>query len=560
MIRVGIVGVGPRGASVLERLVANARVSGKAVDIHLVDPYPPGPGAVWRADQPSDLLMNVVASETTLFTDDSVRCAGPIRPGPNLYEWADGLQPWAYPSRALYSRYLSWFIDRILNSLPAGVRVNVHKGFAVGLDDAGPQVLHVEGVGRLELDAVVLAQGHVGRRMSPSEQANADFAARHGLFYSPPANPLDVDWAAIPAGEPVLVRGLGLNFFDAVAMLTTVRGGLFEPDNDRLRYRPSGGEPVLYVGSRRGVPLRARAEIRVENAPVYRPRFFDAAAVAGLRARAGSLRFRADVWPLLEKELGGYGIDCDTLDRPLQTLRFADRDELTRWMLEYLDSDVAAALNPADSPLKTMTAALRDLRGAVRTVVSHRGLTGSSYRDELEGWFAGFITLVSSGPPASRIAELAALARAGLIRFVGPGMTVTQDDGRFTASSPTVDGPAISAQAFVEARLPEPDLATTTDPLLSYLRDRGAVRRHVIPDPDGDDYVTGAVDVTEVPFRVINSSGVAHPRRFAFGIPTEGVQWTTAIGARPGVNSALLRQSDAIARAVLELDLERGAS
>lgn len=52
-LAVCVVGAGPRGLSVLERLCAAARqtLRGTPLRIHLVDPHPPGPGAVWRVDQ-----------------------------------------------------------------------------------------------------------------------------------------------------------------------------------------------------------------------------------------------------------------------------------------------------------------------------------------------------------------------------------------------------------------------------------------------------------------------------------------------------------------------------
>src|SRR5687767_4787604 len=73
---IAVVGVGPRGTSVLERLCASAPelTPDTALTIHLVDPAPPGPGRVWRTDQSAELLMNTVASQVTLFTDDSVAC------------------------------------------------------------------------------------------------------------------------------------------------------------------------------------------------------------------------------------------------------------------------------------------------------------------------------------------------------------------------------------------------------------------------------------------------------------------------------------------------------
>ena len=48
-----------------------------------------------------------------------------------------------------------------------------------------------------------------------------------------------------------------------------------------------------------------------------------------------------------------------------------------------------------------------------------------------------------------------------------------------------------------------------------------------------------------------------HPRRFAFGVPTESVHWVTAAGIRPGVNSVILGDADAIARSSLRIAAER---
>ena len=73
-VEIAIVGAGPRGVSLLERIGANVAVDppGVPVSVHLIDPYPPGPGQVWRTDQAGSLLMNTVASQVTLFTDPTV--------------------------------------------------------------------------------------------------------------------------------------------------------------------------------------------------------------------------------------------------------------------------------------------------------------------------------------------------------------------------------------------------------------------------------------------------------------------------------------------------------
>ena len=95
---IAIVGAGPRGTGLLERLAASVREllpevgSGAALDVHLIDPYPAGAGRIWRHAQSPLLAMNSMAADVTMFTDDSVRCDGPVVPGPSMWEWAQDLR------------------------------------------------------------------------------------------------------------------------------------------------------------------------------------------------------------------------------------------------------------------------------------------------------------------------------------------------------------------------------------------------------------------------------------------------------------------------------------
>ena len=146
---VAIIGMGPRGLSVLERLCANHEEFKPDMDIiiHVVDPYLPGSGKVWRTDQSRHLLMNTVASQITLFTDPSVECIGPITPGPTLYEWAKfnvmtnscdaytpyvleeaaKLTPNSYPTRAFYGYYLQWIYKYIDSNKPDNYHIHFHR-------------------------------------------------------------------------------------------------------------------------------------------------------------------------------------------------------------------------------------------------------------------------------------------------------------------------------------------------------------------------------------------------------------------------------------------------
>ncbi|MGW0334826.1 FAD/NAD(P)-binding protein [Streptomyces sp. NPDC003011] len=613
-LSVALVGAGPRGTSVLERLCASAPellAPGTRLTVHVVDPAPPGPGRVWRTAQSAELLMNTVASQVTLFTDDSVDCSGPVRPGPSLHEWADGaLDPDGYPTRAQYGRYLEWVFARAVREAPPGLRVETHPARAVRLDDApdGRQCLTLDD-GRVlsGLSAVVLAQGHLPVVADTAARRQTAYAERHGLRHVPPANPADVDLSAVPPGEPVLLRGLGLNFFDHTALLTTGRGGRFVPDGRGLRYLPSGREPRLYAGSRRGVPYQARGDNAKGPYGRHLPRVLTDEVIARFRKRADSGEapdFLAEIWPLVAKEVetvyyeilvgerefgapGGavafgarefgprafrdrflatahgsaeeaglldeFGVaradrwSWDRISRPYAGRDFPHPGAWRQWLLGHLREDAAqAALGNVAGPLKAAQDVLRDLRNELRQIVDHGGIAGASRRDHLDRWYTPLNAFLSIGPPRRRVEELAALVAAGVVEVLGPRLEVREEDGAWVAHSPDVPGSAVRVTTLVEARLPEPDLRRTADELLARLLKTGQCRPHTV-----DGYETGGLDVTRRPYRLIDRQGRAHPRRFAFGVPTEGVHWVTAAGARPGVDSVTLSDADAVARSVL---------
>jgi hypothetical protein len=164
----------------------------------------------------------------------------------------------------------------------------------------------------------------------------------------------------------------------------------------------------------------------------------------------------------------------------------------------------------------------------------------------LDRWYTPLNAFLSIGPPRRRIEEMTALIEAGVLEVVGPRLTVRAEAGGWVAHSPDVPGSTVCVRTLVEARLPDPDLRRTADELLAGLFRAGACRPHLV-----DGYETGGLDVTPRPYHLIDRQGTAHPRRFAFGVPTEGVHWVTAAGARPGVDSVTLSDADAVARATL---------
>lgn len=624
----GLIGSGPRGLSVVERLCANARSQpeGSTVHVHVVDPYPPGSGKVWRTDQSRHLLMNTVAGQISVFTDASVTLRGPLEPGPSLHEWAvalvagrfgDGfpahvldearaLGPDTYPTRAFYGRYLRWAYQRTIDGAPSGLTVTVHASLAVALDDdpqaedGSPQrVVLADGTVLAGLDAVILCQGHLPARADTAEREFASRVRKAGVVHIEPANPADVDLDVLAPGTRVLLRGLGLNFFDHLAGLTAGRGGSFSRAGGRLVYHPCGREPHIYAGSRRGIPYQARGDNEKGPHGRHEPSLLTADRIAELRRtheRCG-LDFRKDLWPLISREveavyyrtlftsrghiaraerlqedfltagpgerekdavLSAYGIsekdrwDWELIARPYRDREFTGPRDFTDWLLDHLRKDVAEArCGNVSGPLKAALDVLRDLRNEVRLAVDHGGLHGDSHRTDLDDWYTPLNAFLSIGPPARRVEEMIALIDAGVLTVVGPSLRVRGDDTGYTADSPLVPGSEVRVDALVEARLPDITLRRTDDPLLRHLLATGQCTAYRIRTRSGGTYESDGVAVTEMPFHLIDAAGRAHPRRFAFGVPTEPVHWATAAGIRPGVNSVTLTHSDAIARAAL---------
>lgn len=324
--RVGIIGAGPRGLSVLERLCALA--GDATVEIHLIDPFPPGAGIVWRTDQHPDLLMNTTIGEQTIFPDPSCGIS-PHSTGPDMATWyrrehaaSDAEVFSTFAPRALYGRYLCDSFDHICAQAPAGVSIRHHPTVATAVIEprgaadspAGQrvaQLIRLADGPTLEVDDIVLCVGHIPARLNEERVAWQRFGAGAHLTYLPPGLPAEADVDALQAGETVVFRGFGLNYFDHQALLSTGRGGTFAQTGTTdagapvLAYQASGQEPVLAPSSRRGVPYRCKPITVDHPLSDYPLRYFTPATLERLAAETGGgdLRFNDQLWPLILADL-----------------------------------------------------------------------------------------------------------------------------------------------------------------------------------------------------------------------------------------------------------------
>lgn len=406
----------------------------------------------------------------------------------------------------------------------------------------------------------------------------------------PPAYTADADLSRLAPGADVIVRGMGLAAVDLVVLLTQGRGGRFDRGADgALRYLPSGREPRLHLGSRRGVPYRSKVTSVLQGDPPRRE-VLTPDAVAALVASGRPLDFDRDVWPLIAAELlhghyrelftghpervvgtweefrpvlGAYAWDDPALrdaiadavpdpldrfdvaifDRPFADVRFADAGEMQRSVYDHIVDDLALRTTQERSPAQGLFLAALLSFMALAEIPAERWNARSRAHTLPVRWHT-FFSYLASGPPPHRLEELLALADAGVVRFLGPDVEVSIGARGFAASSSHVPGETV-ARALVDAWLPASDAALSTNAALRELVTvHGSELRVTDAEYEGS---LGRVRVAD-DGRVLRADGSAHDTLFALGPFTS----LTEAGAftRPAANSLSLRQTDTVAGAI----------
>ncbi|MHC5217863.1 FAD/NAD(P)-binding protein [Enterococcus sp. LJL128] len=604
-----IVGGGPRGLSALERIVERSR-DVKNLKITMFDPYGPG-GKIWRQDQPLSLKMNTVACQVTLFTDETLGTDGPVAKGPNLYEWARdyaeefiqeelsgalafinearNLGPNDHCSRAFYGVYQRWFYKYIRTRMTEQTSVTFFNDTVRAVRKAEEGFLVYTQSVEITADKVVLALGHQEVEGTAAEKELAAYAAEHRLFYSQPKNAADNFFDAVKPRQTVLLKGLGLSFFDYMNMLTVNRGGTFRRKNGQLDYLPSGNEPLIVAGSGRGFPYHARGVNQKSYGEQYQPRFLKQKNLNKWK-RKGSFPAE-EFFYLLKKEvefvyysalikekypeinqkrfaeeyirkkgdstvISKYAIseedywDWSKIEHPDQGL--SSYKNFSEAVLNYVLHDAGEARKGnIDGPLSSAFDSLKDMRDQVRFMLDHQLFTEKEYKEQFLEKFISLDSFLSIGPPLERMEELSALLKAGVVTILAPEMKIDMKDGRFIGYSANDPEKKYDAFFLMEARIPSIDVKRSVSPLMQQLLKEKVGRRHRLTI-DGEAHYTGAIDVEAVSNQLIDGEGKVVPGLFCYGIPTEGIHWLTAATSRPGTDPWNLREADCIAARILK--------
>ncbi len=576
VIEIAIIGLGPWGLCVLERIVDRVEDTGAAVRVHVVDPGTLG-GGVYNVDQPDFLVLNNPCGQLSLSAVTEERPYAL-----SLYEWvtAQGYQ-WVgeecrhttagrpiqasdYLPRRLMGEYLTWFFDTMMAEAPPKLEVVRHPTRAVDVEPVtgGHEMVILEDGESIVVDHVVLTSGHTFNEEGPG---------RAGRVPVPPALPGLLFEQSIRPDDRVAVSGMGLVAFDILAALTIGRDGKFTDQGSGLRYKASGTEPVLELYSRSGVPPSAKSATGIDSTGDYQPAVCTPAALAAItHGPDGDRRqadFRNDLLPLLLAEMqvryythraarrGGRG----AVERIRRTLvaawasgRFDDAvadlagchdrfdpsssfstegawahfetaEDYEQHVYATMADDFAEAMAPGGSPVKAAQEVTRILRDDIRSVVEFGGLSLESYID-FQSNIRPQITRLDAGPPPMRIQQLLALMDAGIVRMrLGPSPTIVNgDNGRPHLDSTRLTVPtSVTVDAVVRGHLDLPSLSRSASALLTRLYFTGRLTQLSYHGTQ-----VGSVSISE-DFHPFDVHGRLQPHISILGVLTEGTRYFT---------------------------------
>ncbi len=566
MREVALVGLGAWGLCVLERIAHLARSEQQPTRVHVVEPAPPGPG-VYSCEEPEYLLLNTPCGQISLYPWDYE--GSRPRYGLGLFDWATQvgyrwngeacqlassgreITPHDYLPRRVLGAYLQWFYETLVEDAQWPLEIVQHRTLASDIiaQAGGRETVHLANGESVTVDHVILTTGHVSNLDSPDHLRRPYPVSGFLREVSPSAS--------------VGVVGMGLVGIDVISALTLGRGGSYEQHGQRLRYRPSGHEPLIYMFSRSGFPYCAKAAEALDETDDYAPVLCTPQAVAAIRADAGQIDIRSAMLPLIFAEmtaryyihsasvtagaLAGKEVrarlelaslpEFETAVAPLAArygtfdaersffcpegdfLSAADYEGRSYAMIER---DLDEALKGPASAVKAAYEVLRFQRDPMRSVIEFGGLSLESYLD-FQSNIRSKVSRLVAGPPAIRSQQLLALMDAGTLRMpFGPTPRITTSHGTSTVRSAELDRPfSAPVDLLIQGYLEDPSLNRSSSVLLSNLYRSGRLQQFSYGDTP-----VGSVMLTE-DLHPVARDGKVQDRLFLLSALTEGVRYFT---------------------------------
>ncbi|MCK8606730.1 FAD/NAD(P)-binding protein [Apilactobacillus ozensis] len=595
-MKIAIIGAGPRGLVTAYNLLKNFNNKNESLQINLFDKYDVG-GRVWNANQSPYLIMNTPASEITLFNYDD-------KNKQTLYEWcknesedfiskhdfeyqqqliaaATNLPENGYADRALLGIYCKWFFEEyILTQQTADKKINLinHQtvsNIKVNSDKKYNVIINFKKYYG-DFDKIIISLGQQENKLSENEASLQKYAKENGLNYFLPGYPAEQDLSKIKASENVIIRGLGLSFNDYVSLLTIGRGGKFVKDGENLKYIPSGNEPRIIAGSRRGVPYFPKAISQKRYDEKFGGHFlipevikkhltndklkyeelvkllkldieyrYYALLIKNKYAKINLDNFKND----FIKNNGKlnfaeqYGIDTadifnwEKVLNPVAGVKITTTDNYQKEILKWLNFIIKdAKLGSKTGPLTSSIEMLRDLRTNIRWIVANNLLSNDDYINKFQKQFMSTISFLSMGAPVIRSEQLDALIKANIVTILGPQMMLIGANKTYKTCSMFYKKEIFSAKNLIEARIPKASLKNTDNVLLKNLSDDKLVHLDELKINNNQTSTTDSIDIDVNSNNIIANNGKINKDIYAWGLSTAGKYFIPSAFPTPSKN------------------------
>lgn len=324
-----ILGLGPWGLCVLERIISRARHTSPQTDvsIHIIERGEPGVGVHYRS-LPEYLLLNTKCGHVSMFIEPHFPDIEAPTHGPTLLEWAhdqgyrisddgyalknhNGREITAddFLPRHLLGEYMHWFYQSLIKRCPRNISIKRHTSTAINItpnDDGSENVLLDSGES-IATDFIFLTTGHTKTNKRVTRELHS---GEH--IEIKPQYPLAENLTQVKPREKIAIAGFGLVAIDVLTTLTFGRGGKFvvDPESGKKVYQPGGDEPRIYMFSRSGAAYCSRPAISKDPAQFgYNAEFFTLEQIDTLRQRRHhqhgdtKLDIVKDVLPILWDEM-----------------------------------------------------------------------------------------------------------------------------------------------------------------------------------------------------------------------------------------------------------------
>ncbi|CAH1854598.1 FAD/NAD(P)-binding protein [Convivina praedatoris] len=581
-MKIAIIGAGPRGLLIVQQVLAQL----PKAQVKLFDPFSIG-GQTWQTAQPANLIMNTPAEQVQEF--DFV---------PNLFEWSQeqaedfiksepsisddllqdlrGLAGNDYPTRRLFGAYLKFCFQ----TLPVTKHLKVEKSLVSKIEQQDGQWWLSWESYQEDFDQVVITISSGREGLRDQTKALFEGAQRNNLVYQVPSVQMPTGLiATIPASENVIIRGLGLNFYDILAQfLAHWQGSFYRNQENLLQYQSSGKEQQLIVGSRSGLPHYPRP-LNQDGSDSERPgRFLSVEKVKRWAAAKGCSHYQAfNQLIRLEVELSYYkrqlkmkgDVDCVQFEKDfvaqaglpieynlspldwsavLNPLQNVVDNNYQSHALKWLDQVTADANRGSRNGfLLTGLDTIRGLYNTIRDIYIDPIISDDNFKNQFLTDFARHFTFLISGAPSFRLEQLSALIRAGVVELLPPKMEVELISGQFQAFSSLTVNNKFSANYLFEARQPSRNLTDSDNPLIKNLLAKGWLTHRILKV--NDQKIALACPHINENYQVFNKDGQLVESLFVFSQLNEGERWLTNVCPRSGDDYAR-RAAQKIVRAI----------